>query len=121
MVRQYFEDLGFQFIAKNKKVMGVEIDLIFYSSSTAKNMSSRAKDMSSRAKRRTYSPYYLMLEVKSLSSPDQISFRLKKSQIKRLLMAQNFFASQCGQDVQVIVVFVSPQGHFTGIDLSDML
>lgn len=94
-VLQHFRSQGFKLVQRNQKIIGIEIDLIFY----FKN--------------------YIMVEVKSLSSFEQIAFRLKKSQKSRLLRAREYFQSYKQEPVELLVAFVSLKEEVLVLDIAD--
>ncbi len=79
------EDLslkGWSLISKNTFIAGVEVDLVFKKKS------------------------FLMVEVKTLRSSEEISFRLSFSQKKRLLFARQCLEDYQNQDVELLIAYV---------------
>ena len=80
--QRYFCSQGFELLAQNQKITGVETDLIFY-----KN-------------------HYVIVEVKSLRCWDEIHFRLSNKQVKRLLFARSQLEAFKNEKVELKFAFV---------------
>ena len=91
----FFQREGWRIIARNRKFFGVEIDLIIL------------KDVA------------VIVEVKSLRNWDQIGFRLKKGQARRLLLVRSRLCEIWQAQVSVEVVYVHPKDGCLMVPLED--
>lgn len=79
---EFYLDQGYALFAQNRKIAGVEVDLIFTK------------------------PKLLFVEVKSLRCLDEIHFRITRGQIDRLLFARKFWQDRTEKDVELRFLFV---------------
>ncbi|MEM7646338.1 MAG: YraN family protein [Pseudomonadota bacterium] len=94
----YYRSHGLRLLHKNKKVAGVEIDLIFQGLDCL-----------------------LMVEVKSFSDSTLNTFRVSKNQKRRLLMARDFFQEKVRRPVQMKVCFVKSSDELFDLPIAEVL
>ena len=80
---EYYQRRGFQISGQNQKLFGVEVDLI------------------------VYCEHWVLVEVKSITDFDNLSYRLNHKQKKRLLRVRHLFEDQTQQSVELRVLYVS--------------
>ena len=82
-------------MARNFRFAGIEIDLILKKK------------------------HWLLVEVKSLSDPDKIHFRLNFRQRLRLQRARHIFEDQKAQPVELRVAYVLPSEAIIDLSMED--
>ena len=92
-VQIFLKKKNFEILHQNIKIAGVELDLLVLKKGV-----------------------YSIVEVKTLSHPDCISFRLPLYQKNRLLKAQKALISQVDGPVALWLAFVNPKGKICILD-----
>lgn len=96
IAQEYFQKKFYRIVGANQKIAGVEVDLILFKG------------------------IFTLVEVKSLGNTDEISFRISKKQIKRLLFARDYFSQLKDQAVELKVLFVMAEDNIE-LDIEDLL
>ncbi|NQZ20082.1 MAG: YraN family protein [Bdellovibrionales bacterium] len=97
LAKKFLIHQGYELIKENKKIFGVEIDLIFFKK------------------------HFVFVEVKSLAHEDYQPFRLSHKQRQRLLRSQALYSSLTNQVVELWVAYVNASGEVQVIDIADLL